>query len=149
VRGTSPDVFKVRAEGKIVEGRMFQTGLREVVAGRNARSQFANLKVGSQVEIRDGAWNVVGIFETGGDVHESELWVDADVLTAASRRQAFNDVVVQLESVDAYQKFKDALTADPRLTINAQKEPEYYASRAQQLDYFITILGYFVAVIMA
>ena len=149
VRGTSPNVFAVRSETRIVEGRMFQTGLREVVAGRGAQGQFANLKVGSQVEIRDGFWNVVGVFETGGDVHESELWVDADVLSAAARRQAYNTITVQLESAAAYQKFKDALTADPRLTVNVQKEPEYYASRAKTLNDFITILGYFVAVIMA
>jgi len=149
VRGTSPQVLDVRGESRIVEGRMFKTGLREVVAGRGAQGQFANLKVGSKVEIRDGQWDVVGVFETGGDVHESELWVDADVLMAASRRQAFNSVTVQLDSADAYQKFKDTLTSDPRLTVNVQREPEYYASRSSQLNEFITVLGYSVAVIMA
>ncbi len=148
VRGTSPDVFAVRTEGRIVDGRMFKAGLREVIAGRGAQGQFANLKVGSKVEIRDGFWDVVGVFETGGDVHESEIWVDADVLTAAARRQAFNNVTVQLDDAATFPAFRDALTSDPRLTVNVQKEPEYYASRSSQLNEFIKVLGYSVAVIM-
>ena len=149
VRGTSPAVLDVRSEAHIVQGRMFTTGLREVVVGRGASGQFVNLSVGSKVEIRDGQWDVVGIFESGGDVHESELWVDADVLMAASRRGAFNSVSIQLENAAAYQQFRDTLTADPRLTVNVQKEPEYYASRSSSLSTFITVLGYAVAIIMA
>ena len=149
VRGTSSNVLAVRTEAKIVEGRMFQPGLREVIVGRGAQRQFANLSIGSDVEVRDGPWKVVGVFETGGDVHESEIWTDADALTAASRRQAYNTVAVQLEDVQSFQKFKDALSTDPRLTVNVQREPEYYASRSKALNNLITFLGYTVAVIMA
>jgi putative ABC transport system permease protein len=149
VRGTTPNVLDVRSEARIVEGRMFKPGLREVVAGRGAQGQFVNLDVGSKVEIRDGAWQVVGVFETGGDVHESELWVDVEVLAAASRRPTYSNLTLQLEDAASLDKFKDALTADPRLTTNVQREPEYYASRSSALNGFITILGYAVAVIMA
>jgi putative ABC transport system permease protein len=150
VRGTSADVLGVRSEVKIVEGRMFKPGVREVVVGRGAQRQFAGLSIGSSVEVRDGGWQVVGVFDSGGDVHESEIWVDEGALSTAGRRGgAFNTVAVQLESTQAFQKFKDALTSDPRLTVNVQREPEYYASRSEQLNDFITILGYSVAVIMA
>lgn len=149
VRGTSVKVGELRKEFRIIEGRMFQPGLREVVAGKALAAQFATLKLGSTVDVRDGPWTVVGIFETGGDVHESELWVDVEALQAASRRLAFNAVTVQLESAAAFQTFKDALSRDPRVTVAAQRQPDYYASRSQQLEALINYLGYTVAVIMA
>ena len=148
VRGTQSDVARVRPEFRIVEGRMFESGVREVIIGTGVARQFETLQLGGTVDVRDGAWNIVGIFETGGDVHESELWVDAGALETASRRSAFNSVTLQLESADAFQTFKDALTTDPRLVVNPQRQTDYYASRSEQLHMLIRILGYTVAVIM-
>ena len=149
VRGTQADVNGVRPEFRIVAGRMFTPGVREVVVGTSVAAQFETLKLGGTIDVRDGPWTIVGLFETGGDVHESELWVDLGALETASRRTAFNSVMVRLESADAFQAFKDALTADPRLSVSVQREPDYYASRSEQLHLLIRILGYTVAVIMA
>ncbi|WP_370305279.1 ABC transporter permease [Sinimarinibacterium flocculans] len=148
VRGTQSDVARVRPEFRIVEGRMFESGVREVIIGTGVARQFETLQLGGTVDVRDGAWKIVGIFETGGDVHESELWVDAGALETASRRSAFNSVTLQLESADAFQAFKDALTTDPRMVVNPQRQTDYYASRSEQLHMLIRILGYTVAVIM-
>jgi putative ABC transport system permease protein len=151
VRGTSPDVFAVRPEARIVAGRMFAPGKREVVVGRGAHSEYAGLDVGGTVEVRDGPWTVVGVFESGGDVHESELWVDATALHDAVRTPYYSVVVLQLEDDRAatFAAFKDRMTQDPRLRTTPQREPEYYASRSEGLKMFITVLGYIVAVIMA
>jgi putative ABC transport system permease protein len=148
VRGTNEHVFELRPEARIVEGRMFTPGVREVVVGRTAQRQFAGLNIGDKVDVRDGPWTVVGVFESKGDVHESEIWVDVDALMTASRRQAYNTVTAQLTSADAFQTFKDSLTSDPRVTVQVQREPEYYASRSEQLNKLITVLGYSVATIM-
>ncbi|MES0873794.1 ABC transporter permease [Sinimarinibacterium thermocellulolyticum] len=148
VRGTQTDVARVRPEFRIVEGRMFESGVREVIVGTGAAKQFETLRLGGTVDVRDGAWNIVGIFATGGDVHESELWVDAGALETASRRSAYNSVTLQLESAEAFATFKDALTTDPRMVVNPQRQSDYYASRSEQLHLLIRILGYTVAVIM-
>ncbi|TXH06319.1 MAG: ABC transporter permease [Nevskiaceae bacterium] len=148
VRGTTARVLELRPEAKIVEGRMFTPGVREVVVGRTAQKQFAGLNIGDKVDVRDGPWTVVGVFDSKGDVHESELWVDVDALMTASRRQAYNTVTAQLLSADAFRAYKDALTSDPRVTVQAQREPDYYASRSESLNQLITVLGYSVAVIM-
>ncbi|MFP5306264.1 MAG: ABC transporter permease [Gammaproteobacteria bacterium] len=148
VRGTHADVARVRPEFRIVEGRMFEPGVREVIVGSAVAAQFETLELGGTVDVRDGAWSIVGLFETGGDVHESELWVDAGALETAARRTAYNSITVQLDSADAFQAFKDALTTDPRMVVTPQREPDYYASRSEQLHLMIRILGYTVAVIM-
>ncbi|HUP92572.1 MAG TPA: ABC transporter permease [Solimonas sp.] len=150
VRGTLPEVTRIRPEFRIVEGRMFRTGLREVVVGRGAHDQFSGVNIGDGVDVRDGPWTVVGTFTTGGDVHESELWVDDSALRDAMRSAYFSTVVLQLEDATpaTLQKLKDHLTQDPRLAVSVQREPDYYASRSQALNGFITGLGYAVAVIM-
>jgi len=151
VRGTSIEVLKVRPEMRIVQGRMFETGRREVVVGRGAWEEYAGLDVGRTVEVRDGAWAIVGIFETGGDVHESELWVDATALHDAIRAPFYGVLVAQLQDArpETFRAFKDQVTQDPRLQASVQREPDYYASRSEGLKTFITVLGYTVAVIMA
>jgi putative ABC transport system permease protein len=151
VRGTSANVLAVRPEAHLIEGRMFEPGKREVVVGKGAHAEYAGLGVGESVEVRDGPWTVVGVFESGGDVHESELWVDATALHDAVRLQYYSTVVLQLadERPETFTAFKDQLTQDPRLRAAPQREPEYYASRSEGLKMFITILGYIVAAIMA
>jgi putative ABC transport system permease protein len=151
VRGTSPSVFKVRPEARIVEGRMFEPGKREAVVGRGAHAEYNDLDIGKAVEVRDGAWTIVGVFESGGDVHESELWVDASALHDAVRAQYYSSLTVQLEDdrPETFAAFKDRLTTDPRLRVAPQREREYYASRSEALETFITVIGYTVAVIMA
>lgn len=149
VRGTEARALLVRPEVKLVEGRMFKPGVYEIIVGRAAVGQFANLHVGDKVAIRNGDWTVVGIFTSGGDVHESELWADLETLMAAAKSPVMASVTAQLESSAAYPAFKDALTTDPRLTVKVQREPEYYASRSQALNTLVNVLGYTVAIIMA
>ncbi len=151
VRGTTPDVLRVRPEAKIVAGRMFEEGKREIVVGAGALGQYQGLEIGSLVEVRDGAWPVVGVFETGGDVHESEIWVDLASLNQALRSSFYATATIHLESASpqALEAFKQHIAGDPRLNLGVQREPDYYASRSVALEKFITILGYSVSVIMA
>lgn len=151
VRGTTTDVFKVRPEARIIDGRMFEPGKREVLVGKGAHAEYAGLELGQTVDVRDGPWTVVGVFETGGDVHESELWVDDAALRDAMRSVYFSTVTVQLadDKAQTFTAFKDRLTQDPRLAAGVQREPDYYASRSKSLSGLITGLGYLVAGIMA
>src|SRR5204862_3761530 len=89
VRGVQPAAFAIRDEVRIVEGRRYERGVREVIAGRKAAQQFAGLAVGSRIAFRAGDWAVVGTFESGGDVHESEIWADAAVAMSPFRRSGF------------------------------------------------------------
>lgn len=151
VRGVTRNVWQLRPEITLLEGRDLAPGKREVLVGRSAQDQFANLNIGDSVEVRDGPWTVVGVFDASGGSHESEIWVDVDTLHGAIPRNGYTGVTAQLEdaSDETFQAFKDRLTTDPRLTVQVQREPEYYASRSQALSNFINGLGYTVAVIMA
>ena len=48
-RGVQRAAFDIRDEARLVEGRRFEPGVREVVVGRKAAGQFAGLSVGSRI----------------------------------------------------------------------------------------------------
>ncbi|HJR59755.1 MAG TPA: ABC transporter permease [Vicinamibacterales bacterium] len=149
LRGVSPLVLQVRPEVKIVEGRMFESGRNEIVVGRAASRQFANLSVGSNVRWGENTWQVVGIFDSNGSVAESELWCDARVLQPAYRRgNSYQSVYARLESEDAFQAVKDSMTADPRLRVTVIREPEYYAEQSRVLQTVIRTVGFIIAGLM-
>jgi len=150
LRGLTTAALKVRPKVRIVEGRMFQTGTNEIVVGRAASRQFSGLSVGAPVRWGDSSWQVVGIFDDGGSVAESELWCDAKVLQGAYRRgNSYQSVYARLASVDSFQTFKDALTTNPRLQVTVIREPDYYSQQSQVLQTVIRSVGYGIAVLMA
>lgn len=149
LRGVSPAALRVRPYVKIIEGRMFREGTNEIVVGRAASRQFANLTVGSTAHWGQNTWNVVGIFEARGSAAESDVWCDAKVLQPAYRRgNSYQSVYVRLQSVGDFQTLKDALTSDPRISVTAIREPDYYAAQSDVLHTIIRTIGFIVAGLM-
>jgi len=149
LRGVSRNALDVRDNFRIVEGRMFEWGLNEVIVGVGALIEFQGLEVGSKITVAQEEWPVVGIFETGGGLAETEIWVDASVLQPAYRRgNSYQAVYAKLDSPDAYQEFKDALTSDPRLNVKPMRESEYYEAQSAMLYKLVTGLGTLIALIM-
>ena len=149
LRGVEPSAFRVHTNGKIVEGRTFQPGRNEIIAGRAATGQFQGLTVGSTVKWGETTWQVVGIFEAGGSAAESELWCDAKVLQPAYRRgNSYQSVYGKLASPDSFNTLKDALTTDPRISVTMMREPEYYARQSQTLQTVIRTIGFAIAGLM-
>ena len=149
LRGLTPIALKVRPQLKIVEGRMFTPGTNEIVVGRSASRQFQGLSIGTSVRWGESSWQVVGIFDAGGSVAESEIWCDAKVLQPAYRRgNSYQSVIARLESVDSFQTFKDALTTNPRLQVTVIREPDYYAQQSQVMQTIIRTIGFGIAGLM-
>jgi putative ABC transport system permease protein len=149
LRGVQAAATAVRDNFELVEGRMFEWGLNEVIVGTGAKQQFAGLEVGSDIQVGQERWPVVGVFETAGGLSESEIWVDAAVLQPAYRRgNSFQSVYVKLNSREAFDEFKDTLTSDPRLNVKPMRESEYYDSQSAIIYNLITGLGTTIAIIM-
>lgn len=149
LRGTGAKFAALRPEFHLVEGRMFQPAVRELIVGVSASKQFRGVALGSRISFRESDWTVVGTFTTGGDAHESELIADAETVQSAFRRTAFQSVTVLLDSPAAFTGFKDHLTTNPTLTVDVKREPEYYAEQSKQLTTLLNFLAYFVGGIMA
>ena len=149
VRGVSPKALTVR-NIKVVSGRFFRPGLDELVVGRNVAGTYAGFNLGNTVRFGGGTWTVVGVFDAGGSAFDSEVWADATVLNGVYKRPSnnFQSVTVRLTSPEAFQHFKDTLTSDPRLTLDVEREVEYYDKQSQALTRLITVLGTLVALVM-
>lgn len=151
VRGVSPKVLQVRESVRMTQGRLFQPGLTELVVGRNAASTYAGFGLGQTLRFGGGTWTVVGHFDAGGSAFDSEVWCDANVLNETYKRpqNIFQSMTVHLTSPSAFTQFKDALSTDPRLQVEAERELAYYEKQSQALTRMITVLGSLVALIMA
>jgi putative ABC transport system permease protein len=149
IRGIGERAWSLRPNVRIIAGRKFGLGLREMIVGKGAREQFAGLELGSTLNLNGQTWTVVGAFDSG-DAHNSELWADTDVMAATYRRGSSTAAVtVRLTGADAFDAFKAALASDPRLTVDAKTTRSYYTDQSAALSKLIRILGITIASIMA
>jgi putative ABC transport system permease protein len=148
VRGVEPAAFALRPQLKIVEGRRFQPGLRELIVGRGVAQQFVGARIGETIRMRGSDWTVVGVFDSG-DANESELWADVEVAQSTFNRQGFSAVRLQLDDAAAIPSLKDHFTADPRLNVDVESEEQYYSAQTEQFRKTIGALAGVVTLIMA
>lgn len=149
LRGAGSELLALRPELHLIEGRMFRPALHELIVGKGAQAQFEGLDVGSQLHFHESDWTIVGTFESGGDAHESELIGDNETVLSAWRRNLYQSVTVMLESPEAFDRFRDALTTNPTLSVDVKREPEYYAGLSKNLSTILSVVGNVVGGIMA
>jgi putative ABC transport system permease protein len=150
LRGVGPAAIAVRGDIKMIEGRKFEPGRNEIIAGAGAAREFTGLDVGNSIRIGQNEWKVVGIFSGGGGAAESEIWTDAAVLQPAYRRgDSFQSVYAKLTSPQAFSEFKDALTTNPQLKVKVISEADFLAEQSTLLTGFIQTIGVVIAGMMA
>ncbi|MBN8214699.1 MAG: ABC transporter permease [Xanthomonadales bacterium] len=148
LRGVGEQGWELRPQMKIVEGRKFSAGLRELVVGQGAMNQFRGIRVGERITLANQSWTVVGKFASG-DSHDSELWADSEVLASTYNRQSFQSATVKLDGKRGFKQLKAALAADPRLKLDVLTTREYYGKQSEGLTKLIKILGIVIGTIMA
>ena len=150
VRGVQQSAFAIRPELHIVEGRNFDTGVGELIVGAKAQAEFSGLEIGEKIQFRDSAWTVVGVFESGGNAHESEVWADlAAVQTAFRRVGGMTSMRVIVEDPSLVSSINQRMQDDPRLNLELVTEDEFYKAQSQQRADLIENFGVSVGVIMA
>lgn len=149
LRGVGEMAWAVRPNLKLVEGRRFETGRRELVVGRGAQRQFQGLDPGKEVRLGNQTWTVVGVFDSG-DAMASEMWADAEVVASAYRRGSSRaSVFAKLTDAKAFNAFKATLAADPRLQVDADTSAGYFSKQSEPLTKVLRIIGIVVGSIMA
>lgn len=149
LRGVGDQAFAVRPQLKIIDGRRFQPGLRELIVGKGAAKQFAGLVPGQQIRLGSQTWTVAGVFATG-DAMESEVWGDAAVVADTyGRGSSRASVTVRLADPKAFAQFKSALEANPQLKVEATTTIDYFSKQSERMTQVIRIMGITVGAIMA
>lgn len=148
MRGVGDEAWTLRPEVKIVAGRKFKPGLRELVAGKGAQRQFAGLVPGHEIKLGNQSWTVVGIFDSGNAL-DSEIWGDANVIASAYRRgSSRTSVFARLTDAKAFDTFKGALSGDPRLQVDVDTTLNYFSKQSEGVTKVIRVIGIVVGVIM-
>lgn len=147
LRGVEPAAFALRPGLKIVQGRAFKPGLRELLVGGGVARQFAGMEIGKTMRMRGSEWTVVGVFESG-DGHDSELWTDVEVAQSTFGRNGYSSVLAGLDNPAALATLKAGLAADPRLNVDVESEQAYYSNQTKQFRATIGVLAGVVTVIM-
>jgi putative ABC transport system permease protein len=148
LRGVEPTAFALRPQLKIVEGRNFTPGLRELIVGRGVQRQFKGAELGKVVRMRGSDWTVVGAFESG-DAYESELWTDINVARTTFNRSGSSSVLAAVDGADGFDKLKRAVAADPRLTVDVTSQQDYFSGQTKDFRRTIGVLAGVVTAIMA
>ncbi|HWV14589.1 MAG TPA: ABC transporter permease [Cellvibrio sp.] len=150
LRGVQPAAFTVRDKVKIIAGRNFEPGKNELIVGRSAQQQFANLEIGNKIKLGQSQWQVVGIFAAEGGLPESEIWCDAKILQGIYRRgNRFQTIRAKIDGPDSVAQLRAAIAADPQMIVDVRLETEYLAEQSEPLSKFIKLVGYPLAIIMA
>jgi putative ABC transport system permease protein len=149
VRGLMPAGLTLRPNAKLVEGRWFSPGQREVVIGRSIHNRFSGTNVGDTLDFAKGQWKVVGVFDAGGTAYDSEIWGDVNQVAADFDRQGgYASVYLRATDPVAADALKHRVSDDQRLKLEGTLETEYYAKQTSSGG-AIKFIGTFVAIIMA
>ncbi len=157
VRGMMPDGLEMRelpgpnghAGVKLIAGRWFETGQREVVVSKSIRDRFAHSNIGDTMEFGKGKWKVVGIFDAGGSAYESEVWGDVNQMASDFDRQGgFSSAYLHATDPIAAAALKNRVSDDQRLKLDGVLETDYYAKQTSS-GAPIRVIGFVVGFIMA
>jgi putative ABC transport system permease protein len=149
LRGVTPVALEVHDKVRIIQGRMFNPALNEVVVGKALLKRYADTTIGSTMRLGRGTWKVVGIFDAAGSSFESEVWAGAHNVQDDTQRGAYYaSVVLKIAPGADTAALIRRLADDPRINAQGETEPNYYRDQsvvAAQLHQ----MGMLVAAIMA
>lgn len=151
VRGVSDVIFDLRPQVKIIEGRMFNFGLRELIVGSAVTSRFQGARIGDVVKFAGDNWQIVGVFDSDGSGFDSEMWGDSQaLLNAFNRGSAVSSLTLKLDDVKNFEAFKKNFDFDRRLQqFEVKIEQKYFEEQSELMANFIRILGIFITVIFS
>ncbi len=151
VRGVTAEGIQLRPNVKLVEGRMFQWGSREIIIGSSINKRFLGTNNGEKIKFGGDQWTIVGWFDAGGSGFDSEIWGDEVQLAAAlGYTGAYSSILIRLDRQDAFEDFKNGFNKDLRLqTLDVKREKQFYAEQSEDMAMFIRILGIVVTVIFS
>ncbi len=149
VRGLMPAGLTLRPKAKLIEGRWFATGQREVVVGKSIHNRFSGTQVGDALDFAKGQWKVVGVFDSGGTAYDSEIWGDLNQIAADFDRQGgLGSAYLRATDAVAADALKNRVSDDQRLKLEGHLETEYYEKQTSSGG-AIKYIGFVVAIIMA
>ncbi|HHT9138898.1 MAG TPA: ABC transporter permease, partial [Candidatus Wunengus sp. YC60] len=141
IRGINEQSLLLRPQVELIEGRMPKAGSSEVITGENITKRFRGCGIGEKLRFAMRDWTVVGIFRAGSTGFNSEIWGDVDQFMQSFRRPVYSSITFKLCDASDFEILKERIESDPRLTLEARREIQYYADQSEMMTKFLRILG--------
>jgi ABC-type antimicrobial peptide transport system permease subunit len=148
VRGVEATALALRPQIHLVEGRLFQSGVRECIVSRKVARRFKQCGLGDSFRSGKHTWRVVGVFEAAKTAFESEIWANTDEVREAFRRSFYCSVTLQPENPAAAAALTRRIEADKGRQLRVLTESEYYRSQTKTAGP-IQVLGACLAAVMS
>ena len=147
VRGMTAAGPKLRPEARLVQGRWFNRGLREVVVSESLSRRFRNMRLGDTLHMSRSDWKVVGVFNAGGTAFDSEIWTDSEDIAQDWDRPIYSSILIRTPDAAATAAIRTRISDDRRIHLQAVPQKEYYRSQTTS-SIGIKVLGTFIATLM-
>jgi putative ABC transport system permease protein len=142
VRGVEAAAFEVHDEVRISRGRRLRPSSGEAIVGSKAAARYAGAELGGRLLLGNSTWHVVGIFDTGGSALDAEVWVDARQLANDAKRPSpYSSLRLRVAEGADVSALIRRIEDDPRFTLAASVESEYYAKQAASTDALYIVVG--------
>lgn len=141
IRGVTPKALKVHTNVRIVEGRMFDESVPEVIVGKAAASQFGGLRIGDELKLGYGGdrpYRVVGHFSADGAPIESEIWGYLPSLRDSFKRDMYSSVNLRLAPTADVKSVLDQIKG-PAIDMNGMTEADYWREQSKLMRVYLTI----------
>jgi putative ABC transport system permease protein len=147
IRGTTETGLRLRPEFRIVEGRRFRPGVRELVVSRSLRNRFQGLDPGSTLSLHGEEWPIVGTFEAKGGAYDSEIFAPYEDIAQVWQRPIYSSILLRALSPADAERLIRRISEDQRIQLDAISQPDYYA-RQTISSVGIKALAFFLAVML-
>ena len=141
VRGVGPKSLALRPQVRLAQGRMFRTGLDEIVVGKMVSDRFRNCAIGDHLKLAGRVWTVVGILDSGGRAYDSEIWGDVELFMPVFDRPVFQSVTLRLREPAYLKPLKQRLESDPRMSVEVEREDIFYSKQSGALAAMFARVG--------
>ncbi len=148
MRGISKQGLALRPQVKLIAGRWFASGKREVVVSKRLAVRFANFQIGDSFKSGPSTFTVVGWMDGQNSAFDSEVWLDADECRTIFDRDMYSSMLIRPENEDARNKLIQRIDRDRRLQLRVISEVDYYKEQTRTAVP-IRWVGQFLAIAMS
>jgi putative ABC transport system permease protein len=150
VRGVEQAAFELRPQVRLVNGRMFRSGAREIIVGKSIAQRFVGAQIGDRIKFAGDVWSVAGVFDSEGSGFDSEIWGDSNQIMDAFKRSSYSTLTLRLRDPDAFGEFASVFQADNRLLhFEPKGEKKFFEEQSEMMATFIRVLGLFITAIFS
>jgi putative ABC transport system permease protein len=148
VRGISDKSMELRPRVRLVDGRMFRGGLREIVVSRPIAERFRDTQLGSRIKMGRSMWTVVGIMDGSHTAYDSEIWGDYNEISSEFERYIYSSLLIRCVDQATLSVVRQKLQNDRRIQLDVFTQQEYFEAQTGTGS-AVKFLGYMIASIMA